>query len=101
MKNETKHTPGPWRIEDGEEGGYRIHYSGLVSNGASVVVGQLISGYTPSLEDARLIAAAPELLAALENALEDMRKHYACLPDDPGTDEMRQARAAIAKAKGE
>lgn len=49
---------------------------------------------------AHLIAAAPDLLAALEACLPDL-KHYAAT-HGPGPDRrLEQARAAIAKAKGE
>ena len=48
-------------------------------------------------DDARLIAAAPDLLAALEEALPFIDNTFA-----PGADVAdEQARAAIAKAKGE
>ena len=45
---------------------------------------------------ARLIAAAPDLLAALESLMDD-----ADVCEVAGDDAIRQARAAIAKAKGE
>ncbi len=69
MANETKHTPGPWR------------YSGLVGNSpAAIMAGSLQLAHvlvrpklydeeiTPEQADAnaRLIATAPELLAASE-----------------------------------
>jgi DNA-directed RNA polymerase subunit M/transcription elongation factor TFIIS len=51
-------------------------------------------------ERARLIAAAPELLAALETALDDL-KHYAST-HGPGPDRRLAAcEQAIAKARGE
>lgn len=49
---------------------------------------------TPSEADARLIAAAPELLAALKEAL------YAVTEIDNAHKSLRQIRAAIAKAEG-
>lgn len=54
---------------------------------------------TPSPEceaNAHLIAAAPELLEALEDLMEAVKDHY-----EAGGYEWKQARAAIAKAKGE
>ena len=57
---ETKHTPGPW-IAERIMGNYAIHSeSGVFRNIALVPVG-------PS--DARLIAAAPELLEAVNRLL--------------------------------
>lgn len=55
--------------------------------------------------DAQLIAAAPELLEALEMMLKcelDGGDHREGLgPDQPGTSPLAKARAAIAKATGE
>lgn len=55
-------------------------------------------------ENRSLIAAAPELLAALETAAEWLKAAQADQPDDwedPGLDAaVESARAAIAKAKG-
>lgn len=88
------HTPGPWAID-----------SELPPNSRSVIArvcGIPISGNTsgPHSEEedrpnARLIAAAPELLAALQGfiALNDPQGAF----DWP---EYRAARAAIAKATG-
>lgn len=50
----------------------------------------------PSEANARLIAAAPELLEALIDLL-----HQAKLSEDEGGWDFEQARAAIAKATGE
>ena len=77
----SKHTPGPWQ--------YRMvdNYSRIYMPG---ITGPMLYGYTGE-EDARLIAAAPELLAALEGIL---------VWDDgnlPG-DMIEAARAAIVKA---
>ena len=46
--------------------------------------------------DSAIIAAAPDLLAALESLMDD-----ADVCEVAGDDAIRQARAAIAKAKGE
>ncbi len=81
-----KHTPGPWRVGDA---GRTIFQP----------VGIKAVAYCDKTENfranARLIAAAPDLLEALERILGAAR----------GTmDEVRarhEARAAIAKAKGE
>jgi len=115
MKNETKHTPGPWEV----------HKSRIIKNGSKFsILHPLINGpdadpqyvgklggyhivmgpqncepgYILNEADAALIAAAPELLAALEKVVD---------VHDNGTFKgqmfaaMTQARASIAKAKGE
>lgn len=48
-------------------------------------------------DDARLIAAAPELLAALKRIMFDVGDGLNC---DPDQDTLRQCRQAIAKAEG-
>lgn len=86
----TKHTPGPWRIEDKR------------SRGRTLISGdgwmRLCDVYTvmegcrepcpEGVANARLIAAAPDLLAALQKYVE----HFG--------DPLRCARPAIAKAVG-
>lgn len=99
MKTETQqtaHTPGPWKLLPNHDGGRSSARVVLESNEnhpiASVV--QEVANPVVRLQDmanARLIAAAPELLAALE---------LACTQLDPHSEAIRQARAAIAKAKG-
>lgn len=83
-------TPGPWERHD-----------------ASVYAGSVIVACCPKnhwtaielpeaekLANARLIASAPELLAALENLVADWERVHGPVPED------HEARAAIAKAKG-
>ena len=96
----SKHTPGPWSV-DGE-----VIRGDEQSNG-SVSVACILDGAYPygrragksARANARLIAAAPELLEALNNLLS------ACdLPGDRDREieqAIPHARAAIAKAKGE
>ena len=89
----TQHTPGPWQyIPDDGTGTLPAVLSAHVNVGGNFYVAQC------NVEaDARLIAAAPEMLTALTLALaaldqlhrEGMREYY------PITD---QARAAIVKA---
>lgn len=114
--SEAKHLKGPWRIgeretlEDGsiyprhiatEDGGYQICL--LESTGMAAL------GYerTPSEQERdRLIAAAPDLLEALEGAYALAIGHAAAYQFDHQLDELHpthaaileKARAAIAKA---
>ena len=99
-----KHTPGPWRIVD-EIGGdlYVRDVGGVIAFCAKPMrwEGQ-DDRYTSEMAEchanARLIAAAPDLLAALEKCVEHLRcvrEGYSSIsPEDI-------ARAAISKAKGE
>lgn len=89
----SKHTPGPW-VKKG------IHWTGknneivFVSNGPAF---GSESDFESAKANARLIAAAPELLEALEDLCE-------CILETRGpsaTLALKSARAAIAKAKGE
>jgi hypothetical protein len=96
-----KYTPGPWHLQgiDGQ-GAHYIH----ASNGAEYTpvavcpVGLLDSG--EQMANSRLIAAAPELLAALERvmACPAMNEKMASPETLKAYDD---ARDAIAKARGE
>ena len=78
-------TPGPWRIGAIESGMVAI-------DGAN---GEEVTGFVFP-EDGRLIAAAPDLLAALKNMVGLVEL---VLPFDGP--QQRKARAAIAKATGD
>jgi len=85
------HTPGPWS-DTGSDGRCNII---VESNTGSVGAVWRVNGYVCQAADARLIAAAPDMLAALENLLSDKY-----LADPINADRMAKARAAIAKATG-
>lgn len=99
MINE-KHTPGPWKLL--EVGGLG-HLCPADGNGISILTvvteGDVDFAAVYEDADARLIAAAPELLEALQNLLNDTqhKEHQDC---DDGPCPVREARAAIAKATG-
>jgi hypothetical protein len=83
------HTPAPWHYETGDDGA--VVYTGFT-------IAKIPIDGSDWQSNAHLIAAAPDLLAALEAALEaveyyDEREGAGCLLD--------QARAAIAKAKAQ
>ena len=83
-----QHTPGPWYLNS----------RGWVVQSTGDIVTRLECSNNKEA-DARLIAAAPELLAALESVLPDL-EHYVAT-HGPGPDKrLAIARAAIAKAKG-
>lgn len=80
-----KHTAGPWKIEQpAHQQSKRV---------VDCTNGDSIAGIIRHEPDAALIAAAPDLLAALETMLE----YDTGTPDDV----LKQARAALAKAKGQ
>lgn len=86
-----QHTPGPW---DWNEGGRLFHsVPNLYSENVLVVHDPV---WRPRDADRKLIAAAPELLAALEAVMREFFPH-ATTDEYP---ELRDARAAIAKATG-
>jgi len=94
--SESKHTKGPWHWEYSD--GLRKR---LTTVGSDVFTAALTDDYFPYVDidepDANLIAAAPELLEALEFALQQT----GCDGDLCTEDWHEEARKAIAKAKGE
>ena len=89
----SEHTPGPWDVsKHGVPSG--LYQAGIYAEGARNDLATVKS----SEADARIIAAAPDLLAALEalmphlNSALDAHANWSV--------EIEQARAALVKAKG-
>lgn len=117
MASEAKHTPGPWKARgySSTDGSIWIDCDAFSKSGKTALGGTLAAAYGTGTgsddsavqkANAWLIAAAPELLAALREAddvLEDLR-----VPSDAGPNRFEQVipaalakiRAAIAKAEG-
>ena len=98
----TKHTPGPWRLSTSNPLAVNTS-SAEMAIGIATTHGTDDSNYSsffPSLEqaeaNARLIAAAPELLDALQSLL--ARVSSDIIANQCWHEEQRAARAAIAKA---
>lgn len=99
MDNTLTHTPGPWKVSGLDPnviGPVRIL---VVPNaGADVPQQQAVARVTDrtgeSAANARLIAAAPDLLEAARHAVMEWRLHGQL------TDSCRVLEAAIAKAQG-
>jgi hypothetical protein len=98
-----QHTPGPWVFEEGhiqrDSGG--IRYWHITDDQDAIACNQFCyANYNPeiNLANARLIAAAPELLQCAERlaALDGGRGGRAF----PTEEDCAFARAVIAKAKG-
>ena len=85
----TEHTQGPWRIDGKTRFG-----DFTIAAGESVKTCQFIAK-TQSEANARLIAAAPELLKALKELCADKY-----LADPINSDRMKNARVAISKVGG-
>lgn len=108
------HTPGPWRLwlSPNEPGVFTLHGASRGPQGRDLTIARRNSG-TPNgaegIANARLLAAAPDLLAGLKVMEETVMRLG--LARDQGDDvwaaavgaqfaALRQARAAIAKAEG-
>ena len=92
---ETKHTPGPWMFDATLKGDGSFGGSYIVSNNAKRTW-PLAEVYRE--DNARLIAAAPDLLEALKALVADLKPYMGQGRMD---DKIRNAIAAIAKAMGE
>ena len=101
----SKHTPGPWSYKDNG------HYFdvGVIEDGHDMVYPAVCIGVMKYDEaNARLITAAPDLLAALDMILEyiERRKRYSDIEHYSEIDRnyetmVADAKAAIKKARGE
>ena len=98
--SESKHTPGPWVADFGEAFHIREADKGRI---ASLVFAKGHFGFKGRRDanevaaNARLISAAPDLLEALDSFVAHYQNGINPMLDDVAI----EARAAIAKAKGE
>jgi hypothetical protein len=97
MSNQTKHTPGPWTVDENYTDGLRIR--GNLSHRKHDAVEEVVAKvYGPRENpDARLIAAAPELLEALKLAIAFFERHAKTPAEIKTRDAMIDA---VAKATG-
>ena len=89
----SKHTPGPWEWEKVEGGPDELVVTEWTLKGPDALCRYWYDN--PPTQDAKLIAAAPDLLTALEE-LVDWREAYGAGEKLP----LDKARAAIKKATG-
>lgn len=95
-----KHTPGPWKCTDFNDFAHEPdEYHIFIEPNVAVIEKKVKSKNQHDWADAHLIAAAPDLLKALQSLLEEGEFN-----DYPNTKQwyaVQSARAAIAKATGE
>jgi hypothetical protein len=92
---EQKHSPGPWKVY-GREGGFGFTIEATDEDGDEFPVVWEMGGIDDEA-NARLIAAAPELLAALERLIE-FGGHVRGCKENPCSVDCILAREAIKKA---
>jgi len=93
MTTENKHTPGPWYAESGHEQRNGQLYWQVTDGNDAIMQNQFCWCQGSQEANARLIAAAPDLLKALEIALVWL--------DYEGKYDVQGIRSAIAKARGQ
>jgi len=92
------HTPGEWHVTGKRDiNGKHLH---IGCKGSMMALASLNAVHIDTEANARLIAAAPDLLAEL-SALLAMCERQDDFNDDGDGGMFERARAAIAKAKGE
>ena len=96
----SEHTPGPWCIKDHRNVGEGFSITNAVADGPFY---DGIASLADVEADARLIAAAPELLEALRELTDDVADRFDL--DSPSANPgikstVAAARAAVAKATG-
>ena len=94
--SEAKHTPGPWQACDvGDYSDYDGRCRVILGNDLRIAV--VLGDHDESAANARLIAAAPDLLEELEDMVSLVEY---LMNDSYDNKETAEARAAIARAKG-
>lgn len=89
--NDAKHTPGPWTVNRNYPKGATVSNGEVINHSRYVESGSgTICTTSNKTDDVYLIAAAPDLLAALEGLL-----------NSATSADYQAARDAIAKAKGQ
>jgi hypothetical protein len=89
------HTPGPWGIQPDEHGG--TSDTVYAYEDQQQAVAEIVSGV---IADRHLIAAAPELLAALREVADGCARRLRKGKDQGDLDTLRLCLTAIAKAEG-
>ncbi len=93
--NSLTHSPGPWEVEETKKGHLRV-VSRFYRDETPGICGDHSKHWRLSEDDARLIASAPDLLAALK----DCRDAFLALPDGLAEALPASVTPTILKAEG-
>ncbi|MEW5729986.1 MAG: hypothetical protein AB1918_19320 [Pseudomonadota bacterium] len=96
----SNYTPAPWRIRDAGNGIYDNTDDGVYDVVGRGPYGEITLAEEVDIHDARLIAAAPELLALLDRLVATW-DNYEEMGPDPLDPIIEDARKLAAKARGE
>lgn len=105
IKTKESITPGPWRLAKAHEFPWRIDGCGFKGENTLTIIGG--GGYGvlsvpysitdgPNIANARLMASAPDIFAALVSLVDKIEKGYV-VSTDPRIDIITQAKAALSK----
>jgi hypothetical protein len=92
---ELEHTPGPWEIGTPPPNGEQT-----IGTDKGLMVATATTGYINTKANARLIAAAPEMINALIELVSIVKIHSKATGSDFAWAEMEYARKAIEHATG-
>lgn len=97
------HTPGPWTVGQAYRHGYSPGFCPIIGGNAQVALVDACDRHMPWPNNAHLIAAAPDMLAALKRILPYVMQQTSA--DEPGPEyehyhASKAVRAAIARAEG-
>ena len=96
---ETKHTPGQWKVS---RDGHLVQTVDESNKRGGLVICDVFGMCADNREaNARLIAAEPDLLAALIELLDQAGEVYPHFESERGQANIAQARAAISRATGQ
>ena len=111
MSEQAKHSPAPWKAEEWMIGQGQEPRTEMVLHNNVHQIGKLTWSDAADKPwdiskgeqqaNARLIAAAPELLQACREALADLEGYLAEWETDPAMETVQELRAVIAKATGQ
>ena len=101
--SEGKHTPGPWHFTEGGSQKKGDYYAHIGAETSMTILASMNEHHPAAGANARLIAAAPEMLEALVTALPYIEAAEEEEAYKPGAvaKVTKQVRAAIARATGE
>lgn len=107
MSESKKFTPGPWEHKKDGDGEWRVRQKGSVKKVLGGTTERPVCEVVNTIADARLIAAAPDLLEALEALVKINEDHnnsiQGVIGTPPGWSDsyLDAARKAIAKSRGQ